>query len=380
MPIANLLPIPSFDMTFKGKGPGAAPPGTNNEMTFKAVESKDSRNLGYGYELVYHVFADPPNDILFTDHIWTAAERADWAWGSDEVVIGWNTWLKAGWSFFDKMLVKKWPPECTRLSHNDYRVAIKYSPLYIIDFQTTPQKVKKLSSYAVAAYDFPAEGGNPNLINMQALSEKDFEPYLFINVDKKGKVQGVDVFEPSFTWTERWTWGPVKDLYHPLKAGGAYHYFKRLAELTATTNVEEFRGLPNKCVLFCGAVGRYIGPMTWEIDYRFSYRPTEEYKEVHGYILPIPKPLQSGWTFIDIEGSETIETTRGDDERKYVVQKPTLVKMHRVYKESNFAELNIYEKIPLGDAQVWEHSSLADSPPQLGPVWHCPMPDPPFVL
>jgi len=361
--VTDVRPYSSFDMTFTG-GVGA--------MTFKVVEAKESRNLQDPYRIVYDVFADPASDVLFTKAVFTETQIVDNDLWSDEVIIGWTTWEKTAWSFYDKTLVKQWPPICTRVSNNSYRVVISFRPLCVINFETTPITVKRKSSYDVVTLDFD-EAGTPSWYDIHEIEKPLQQAFHFINVDQKGKVQGVDVIEPSFSWTERWTWGPVKSLVirdrKPI-----WNYIDTLSQLTATVNLDKFRGFDKGEVLFQGASGRYVGPMQWEIDYRFSRRPTKKDIEICGEIKPKPPGFEGAWCVEDFETSTRVELELTEGGRKYIVEKPELAKIHKVFKETIFKDLSVFGDIELGEARIWEDAELADAPPSLPPasIWDSP--------
>ncbi len=360
----EIRPLASFDMKFTG---------ALGTMTFKCVEEKASRNTDGSNKISYDVFADPVNDTLFTHAVFSEAERDEIGnekW-SDEVLIGWNVWETASWSFWDGTLVKKWPPVCTRISHNSYKVDIHYDPLFITNFETTPITVKRFSSFDVAVLDFHDDGSTA-WIALGALSADKQQALHYINVDSKGKTQGVNIIEPSFSWTERWTWGPVKSLVPE-----EFNYIDLLTQITGTVNLSKFRGFKAREILFQGGSGRYVGPMTWEIDYKFSRRPTRKDLEVGGIIKTKPVEFQGPWDIEDFQTSTKTEVQLDPDGRKYIIEKPDLVKVHKVYKDWNFNELEVYGDIPLGEARVWENEGLQVNPPRLGPFnWFPPEPRP----
>jgi len=351
MPIPNLLPVSSFDMVFAAV---ALAPRT---MTFKAVESKESRNIGFGHEIVYDVFADPPNEELFTDYLYNDAERIFPYSESDEVVIGWNTWLRAGESFYDGTLAKKWPPACTRIRHNEYKVVITYAPLYIVDFNINPVKVKKQYAYWAEAWNLIND--EYKKVDVENLADGTIKTaHHSINVDKSaetGKIQGIDVIEPSFSWTERWTWGPVSRLAwmqdhdnDPDTPMERYDYFDELAKTTATVNSAPFRGYPAGEILFQGASGRYASPMTWEIDYHFSRRPNRNEITIADLNIDVPEGHQSGWMHIEIQGqTKDITDITGVS---YLREMPKVVRLHQVYKDGEFERLRTVPSLDLGFA------------------------------
>ncbi len=354
----QIRPIAEFDMTFTGDLDEGE--GNLHKALFKCVEHPESRNLTGSYQIVYDVFLDPHHDDLFTTDIYSDAFKDRKNIWSDEILIGWNVWRHAGWGFYDETLVKQWPPNCTRVSHNSYRVAIPYRPLFILDFETTPITTKRLSSFDVAVLNFDSNGV-PSWVDISQFGQELQQALHFINVDKKGKTQGVTIIEPSFSWTERWTWGPVKSLQYR-------EYLNELANLTATVNLDKFRGFQSLEILFRGASGRYVGPMTWEIDYRYSRRPTRKDIEVCGVVKEKNWDFRGPWNVDDLETTTKVEI-EVKDERRYIVEKPDFVKVHKIFKRELFSKLLTYPNIPLGDSRIWENQELQDHPPRLGEEW-----------
>ncbi len=356
VPATNLFPPTSFDMLFSGLRSGF-------NATFKVTEPKESRNLDGSYDVTYDAFLDPVRDILFTNYVWTAAEREAQEYISDELIIAWNVWEAAGWSYYNKTLIKKWPPHCTRVSNNSYKVTIRYAPLYDLNFQITPSKIKRKSAIWTEQYNFDDEGGIENTGPENVEGDEERTLYL-IGVDKKGKVQGVNVFEHSIAWTERWTWGPQEQLL--ISGQETSIYLALLAKHTSTLNEKPFRGLPKGSVLFVGSSTRYVTSMKWEIDYRFMYKPPKKFVELGFIKVPIPEFLQSGWTFVDLAGDTTTIENEKSGDRKFLAEKIESIKLHIVYETTNFDDLKLYSGIVLGNAKIWEDDELLGKSPSIG--------------
>jgi len=353
-------------------------------LIFKIVEDKSSRVVGSSYEFAYDVFVDPPLPELFTYYIdygtyigtgfqpdvGTAVTSLRVHALSDEVIIGWNLWDWASWTFFDMALCKKWPMTCTRVSHNTYRVVIHYTPLNILNFQIAPTKTKLLygmKSFGWVKDETIGTGGEFKVI---VVDGNDIEAHKkqmalrAINTDASGKIEGVDKIEPSFTWTERWIHGPY-DVFAYLEnedaePGAEYYkmYLMMLGDLVATLNEYAFRNLPRGTVLFEGATGRNVGPMTWEIDYKFSFKPiprnsegNEGFYEMGPYMIELPineDPfIGSGHLHIDPMALRkgTDVTLEG---RPFILQSVELLKVHQIYPVADFADLHLHEEVPLG--------------------------------
>lgn len=336
----------------QGDGTLTFPAAIGGPIVFKVVESKESRSLRTGYQLVYDVFMDPPHGAEFNQHLFgdIVKEVGDL---SDEVIIGWNTFDYAGWTFFDRALIKKWPPTCVRVGHNAYKVTINYAPLNIVNFQIATTKTKRKfgretigwawdSDYAkFKKADVPPSGPNKTAIAFRA-----------INVDESSEIQGTDVIEPSFTWTERWTWGPYEYLAAEGQSPGDQygHYFMMMTYLSGTVNAYPFRGCEPGTVLFCGGAGRNVQPYTWEIDYRFSFKPKREKQEFCGIDFDIPTELErfmGGHVFIDsIYPKKGIPVELHG--KNYILHFPDMVKFHLLYPLEDFAPLKLCSEVKLG--------------------------------
>lgn len=326
-------------------------------IAFRVVETKESRSIGTNYQLVYDVFMDPPyseelNEELFT-HLINAHNL------SDEVIIGWNVFDYAGWTFFNRSLVKKWPPACARTGTNSYQVTITYAPLNVINFQIAPTKVKRYFARRTVGWEWRSTG----FVKIDILPDgRDNESISFraINVDENGKVHGVDVLEPSFTWTERWTWGP----YKYLSAKGEeenINYFMIMTDITGATNEFKFRGCPPGTVLFCGGQGRQTQPFTWEIDYQFDFKPLRNEQEFAGIEFDMPQELRGGHQFTDgVYPKKGIPVTL--HEKNYILQFPDIIKAHEIYPIRSFEPLGLCGEIGLGSGYPF---SFLDNVPEL---------------
>ena len=325
---------------------------------FQVIEAKESRDILRGsVALSYNVIPLTQTGDTFGDYLWgTQDERPD-GYSPEEVVILKEVWDQLGWCYFDYALVKKWPPSCKRVTHNHYIVTVTYSPLRIVNFSIDPVKVKRMWSLSVSKYKYDSDSHHwtrvPNL-------PSDW----FINVDDKGKVQGVDVYEPVFTWTERWNWGPVLELVQRTtdasgnRGDAEFIYPMQLAYLTGTVNNDDFRGFKPYTVLFKGARGRHASPMTWEVDYTFAYNPGAwDYDSIAGRAkgtIPIGTSIihlspgtteWGGWNYVEVEKRTEEET--GTDGEKIIIEKPIRAKLHEIYEPADFGKLKIIEQLPL---------------------------------
>jgi len=329
-------------------------------IVFKVIERPESRAIGTSYELVYDVFMDPPRDELLADYI-------DHKNLADEVIIGWNVFNIVGWTFFDTALVKQWPPQCVRIRHNEYKVTITFAPLSIPNIQMTPVKAKKLFGLETWGAKWNGEAYVPFTLPVGSTG-LERTAFCGINVDTEkdssavGKIQGLDIDEPSFSWNERWIWGP----YNYLRGDSGQDYFGLMTMLTSTINESRFRGMNPGTVLFRGGTSRQIQPLTWEIDYRFSYRPIRRTQKLGPTSLPwfnVP-----GWHHFDVVSSpKEVEIGSG----KYVIQIPELIKLHQVFPFRDFNLLKIYgSDVELNWARFLQ-SGRKTKPPRLRGLAEC---------
>ncbi len=320
----------SFKFTIKGEFGNAI---------FIAQEVDKSQNYMEGTSsVVYKVSSDPHLEAEFHESIGLWEK-----WGIDinsEFVIGANVWNLAGWTRQNDSFIKRWPVECIKVAGaNEFMVTLKYGPLFVTNFQTSPIKTKrKISVGTPSAWRSLGDNGWTRIdFLLMGLDER--RSYSNINTDKNGVVHGVDVIEPTFTWTERWIFGPLKSLITNNKE----NYNSILADTTATVNQSKFRGLEKKCVLFLGAVGRNVNPFTIEIDYKFSYKPpTSEIPLGFDYIAK-PVNKRGGWYFVD--DNENQQSEGINNEPRTV---PHSIKLHQVYESRNFGRLGTAPQVPLG--------------------------------
>jgi hypothetical protein len=248
-------------------------------------------------------------------------------------------------------------------------VRIKYAPLFILNFQILPIKTNRKTSYDWEVHSFPIDGGEPSYSEQIIMGDPEKEYHQFINVDthgagtKQGEVKGVDVIEPSFTWTERWSWGPQSELRTPLPPiEFTFDYHQILAQLTATVNDGPFRGFVAGDVLFTGASGRRSQPLLWEIDYNFHFKPGKVTERIGNHIIAWNKPwARGGHNVTDIETiRKDIELqSAGGKTRRIIVPNPLSVTRHKVYESGNFNHLQIQDKIPLSASQFFSTDPAA---------------------
>lgn len=371
MPAQVMHPVSEFGMTFTGDG---------GSQTYEAVETKESRNLEYDYEVVYDVSVRPHTDILMGEPvggIWSIGEQIAMNWISDEVLIAWNVWLRAGVTLYSNNLAKKWPPISRRIGSNHYEVRIRYAPLFIVNFQTAPVTTKRKTSIGTMVWRFPPGGGVPTLVEAATMTPEEASYHNYINVDKQGIVQGVDIGEPTLSWTERWEHGPVSNLLFTNNEGVVKDYIRNIGFLESTVNDAPFRGFSVGQVLFRGVSGRRASPLLYEIDYAFAARPLRpEFPGlVGGEVVPIPNGwAQCPWNIVETDEHDVPIDVDGTEEgRKSIGPNPIFAKIHQIHGFSDFSLLKIQEAIPLSlgqhfGSQVPQLTSLPNIHEQQPPV------------
>ena len=107
-----------------------------------------------------------------------------------------------------------------------------------------------------------------------------------VNVSPDGKVQGVGVGQPTFTFqvTKHWPIAAITQAYQ-----------LQVRALAGKFNDADFYGLPAGSVKFMGARGKPAG-QKWPVTYRFEYSPNESGISV-GDITGITR---KGWEYLDI--------------------------------------------------------------------------------
>lgn len=143
-----------------------------------------------------------------------------------------------------------------------------------------------------------------------------------INVGSDGKVQGIAVDLPrfSFSVTKHWAAADVDQAYQIVVAG-----------LAGTVNDDAFFGLPAGSVKFLGARGRLNG-LKFPITYRFEYSANETGLTV-GDITGIAR---KGWQYLDI-----YRRTIADATAKKKTDVPHSVYVHTVSAEADFDLLDL---------------------------------------
>ncbi len=143
-----------------------------------------------------------------------------------------------------------------------------------------------------------------------------------INPDPKGKIQGVDVEQPSFEFTITKHWPTEPDRAYQLA----------VSSISKMINDADFYGFPRGCVKFLGAVGRRNG-LRFSIDYNFSYQRPETNISI-GDIYVIP--YKEGWEYISILNFTVADTASGK-----LVELPHSAYVQKVIPYADFSILDI---------------------------------------
>ena len=144
-----------------------------------------------------------------------------------------------------------------------------------------------------------------------------------IGVTSNG-VEGVDVPDKAFAWTEDWTL---------FAASYAFTYATILGEITGGVNDAYFRGFPAYTVRFDGASGGQSAkaPLLLEVSFKFSVSPTESIT-----ISGFPTFTKLGWHHLSMSY---------DEEKDAVANKMRLIPMQvdvdRVLRAVDFSLLGI---------------------------------------
>lgn len=178
------------------------------------------------------------------------------------------------------------------------------------EFEAGSQSVTLTHALATAAFT----GGGRTAPNFQN----------GINISSDGKIQGISVDRPQFTFslTKYWPTALVTPAYQLTVAG-----------LVGKVNNAPFPagGLPAGSVRFLGARGRVAGNK-FPISYRFEYSPNETGVTV-GDITGISR---TGWQYLDV-----YRRTIADTAAKKKTEVPHSVYIHTVYPPADFSVLGL---------------------------------------
>lgn len=143
-----------------------------------------------------------------------------------------------------------------------------------------------------------------------------------INISSEGKVQGIDIEVPKFSFALTISW-PIALITRA--------YQLTVAEMVGKTNDDDYFDLPKGSVKFLGANGRKQGER-FPITYKFEYSPPEASFTVGD----ISVGAREGWWYTDIYRATTSDATA-----KKKIEFPHSVYLHRVYPYADFAALGL---------------------------------------
>lgn len=144
-----------------------------------------------------------------------------------------------------------------------------------------------------------------------------------VNISSDGKVQGVSVGQPSFTFSVTKYW-PIAAITRA--------YQLQVKSLAGKFNSADFYGLPAGSVKFMGARGKPSG-QKWPVTYRFEHSENETGLTV-GDITGINR---KGWQYLDV-----YRRVIGDSSSKKKIEVPHSVYVHTLAPgEGNFSILGI---------------------------------------
>jgi len=146
-----------------------------------------------------------------------------------------------------------------------------------------------------------------------------------IGITEDGSVEGTDVPDRAFKWTETW---------QLLLADYSFTYAGVLDVLTGTVNDAPFRGKAAGTVLFEGAEGGQSSkdPLLLEVTYHFAYSPATS-GETIGAITGIAK---GGWEYLWVEYAAA-----DGGAAKRLARQPKQVNIDRVIDSADFSTLGI---------------------------------------
>jgi len=144
-----------------------------------------------------------------------------------------------------------------------------------------------------------------------------------INVDDTGKVNGLDINMPQYTFNET-------HYFRPSKVTTSFKL--KLKNCTGKTNSGAFRGHNAGEVLFMGADGSRNGDGRddyWQITYKFAAGENNEKAVIGG--ISVEKPF--AWDYVWVKWTEDVDETTGS-----IVKVPDQILIEQVYNSANFQQ------------------------------------------
>ncbi len=144
-----------------------------------------------------------------------------------------------------------------------------------------------------------------------------------VGVNENGDVEGVDIVDRAFKWTENWKL--------PLNQFG-WSYALLMSQMTGSVNSASYRGLDAGCVLYEGAQGGMSrsDPTLLDVTFHFNYQPTRDSFTV-GSITGITKIGQQ-YMWVGYK-------TKMGNNRK--IQVPCQVNVENLFQQQDFSQFGI---------------------------------------
>jgi hypothetical protein len=176
-------------------------------------------------------------------------------------------------------------------------------------FEITSQQVKVLASLAVVSTGTASGKTIP-------------DNGVLIGVQPDGTIEGVEVPQMVYTFSESWYFAAVTSAYR-----------NTLAALVGTVNFgATFRGFAAGEVLSTGIMGAKQGADLWKLSFQFACIPNI----VGGSVGGITGINKAGWDYIEWFSDEKVNATTKRIERELLGYK-----VHRVLRTGNFAAFGI---------------------------------------
>jgi len=216
-----------------------------------------------------------------------------------------------------------------------YRTNLKLSPhghnLWYVEVTYGPQN-KKQPEEGDFSWNFTAGGGSKHITHSletisktTAAGKAEVDHKGAINVTENGDIEGTDVPDYCFKWTEN---------HQLLLADYGWAYSQILAQIQGHYNDATFRGFPAGEVLLETATGGQSSknPALLDATFNFAQQPTETDVAVG----QITVPVKIGWHYAWVL-SETEEDATG----KKLAPRARQVNVERVLHSTDFSQLGI---------------------------------------
>lgn len=150
-----------------------------------------------------------------------------------------------------------------------------------------------------------------------------------IGVNENGEVEGVDIPDKTFKWTES------RQL---LLGNYAWSYASTIKSLTGRINDSPFRGFEAESVLFEGAQGGFSAknPLILDLTFHFSYQSPITPGSEASTLINIVDITKKGQDYLWVSYKTTT-----DEDYHFSVKKPTFVFVEKVFLSANFSLLGI---------------------------------------